>query len=236
MSIDVASLRRLFSEESAHAWVQTARVTKVTVDDDSEAVWVDVFVEATELEVRCALWMPYGGAGFGLYILPEVDSETLCVFPSPNVAALGAGVQPDLLGGVCLGVIPNDLNQIGTGADAPVVGTLLLALKATHKLVVKKAGGHTLLKVDATADKVQIAVDGGNVEIAAGGGTVNIGGGTGKVTIATAGQVDITAAAQVTLPDGTLPIARVGDTIVGTAGPFPVAAVIGPPGNPKVLG
>lgn len=59
--------------------------------------------------------------------------------------------------------------------------------------------------------------------------------GTAKV-IVNAPAVDIGSGSSiVTLAGGSLPVARVGDTVTGTAGPYPLAAVIGA-GNPKVLG
>ena len=83
-------------------------------------------------------------------------------------------------------------------------------------------------QVFVTAPTVTIQGGTANIETAA-GATVNIGTGSGSsVTIGG-------AEASVTLGAGASLVARAGDPIVGTAGPFPVSAVIGVPiGNTNV--
>lgn len=194
--IDTAAIAGLFGAPNSRPWLSLCRVKRVYADpDNAQVVWVDLEIELTGQLATARLSAGYVFAGGGgLWVEPAVNSEVLVAWPSPGVPEKDGAVHPDMTNGVVICSVPNEEFPAGTGADAPDPQKVLLVLSAAQSLVVKKAGGHTLLKVDAGADKVQIAVDGGDVELACNGSTT------------------------VTLADGTLPVVRVGDS----AGPFAI--------------
>jgi phage baseplate assembly protein V len=108
----------------------------------------------------------------------------------------------------------------------------LNGLGAGEVAVYHKGGGRIHFKADGSLE-IKPGTGGDVKIIEAVNVTVE---GSAKVTV-NAPAVDVGSGSSiVTLAGGSLPIARVGDSIVGTAGPYPIAAVIAPPGNPQVLG
>lgn len=87
------------------------------------------------------------------------------------------------------------------------------------RIVLRNSGN---IDVEASADLSVFAT--GNLNLQA----------DGDVSVQSTQRVSVTAP-EIVLNDGTQPIARVGDSVTGTAGPFPVVGVIAS-GNPTVKG
>lgn len=79
-----------------------------------------------------------------------------------------------------------------------------------------------------TGSKVTLHSDGSMDLEASAGATLKLG---------ADGSIEVTpkAGARIVLAGGAKTIARTGDQVIGTAGPYPISAVIGP-GNPQVFG
>ena len=152
-------------------------------------------------------------ARFMRTVFPRIDY--LALYPARIVKQTGQAVDliPDDPRIPQLEAVPLNLGLPGVEVDVAPGARVLLGFAggdpAKPRATVWESGSVTELRVTSTT---KVGVTAPTVEL----------GGDGAVTVK--------------LADGSVPIARVGDQVTGTAGPYPLTAVIAPPGNPKVLG
>lgn len=158
-----------------------ATIDKVTVRDDGSGVDLNVTLQPSGQKTNARLGFAYEGAGFGLFVLPEVADEVLVVFTGGDINA-----------GVVVARMPNKIDNLpaGVGSDK-----ILLVGKSGHNLDVT-INGNASFKVTGdtsinTTGKVDVT-SGGNATIKA----------SGNATVEATGTADVKAggAATITSP------------------------------------
>jgi len=138
----LGAFKKMFGNDEIHCSV--AIVDEIIIEKDEILLKVTLHPTGEKPLVRMN-WI-YAGNGFGLYILPEIEDEVLCVFPNG-----------DLNRGVCILRFNNAIDKI---PEKVAQDKFLMITKAGHNV-----------EIDITEGDVEIHVKGDitlNVE-----GTVN---------------------------------------------------------------
>lgn len=116
-----------------------ATIDKVTVRSDSSGVDLEVTLHPVGQKTNVRLGFAYEGAGFGLFVLPEVGDEVVCVFPGGDINS-----------GVAIARMPNKLDSIPSGVGHDKI---LLVGKDGHDLDVT-INGDVTMNVTGSADVI----------------------------------------------------------------------------------
>lgn len=148
MEVNLNSMYTFLNKQTSLT-CSVALIKDIIVDKDEILYKVELQPTGENPLVRAG-W-DYEGNGFGLYVLPEIDDEVLCIFPNNDINR-----------GVCIKRLNNGIDKVPAGV---VSNKIILIAKEGYSIDATIKGGNITVGVQ------------GNVNLTA-SGTVNVNGAT----------------------------------------------------------